>query len=67
MYFFFGYNHEEEFGYRFWDPVYKKVIRSKDAVVLENQTIANFDKLEKPNSSKEELFIRSWFVHLWCQ
>ncbi|KAG8377494.1 hypothetical protein BUALT_Bualt08G0038700 [Buddleja alternifolia] len=34
---FLGYGHEE-FGYRLWDPVNKKVIRSRDVVFLEEQT-----------------------------
>nr|AAR96002.1 retrotransposon-like protein [Musa acuminata] len=33
---FLGYGHEE-FGYRLWDPVNKKIIRSRDVVFLEDQ------------------------------
>ena len=49
---FIGFCHEE-FRYRFWDRVDKKVIRSRDAVFLEDQTIADFEKSEKPKSSSE--------------
>ena len=35
---FLGYGHEE-FGYRLWDPVNKKVIRSRDIVFFEDQNI----------------------------
>ena len=32
---FVGYGHED-FGYRLWDPVNKKIIRSRDVVYLED-------------------------------
>ena len=35
---FFEYS-EDEFGYRFWDFVNKKVVRSWDVVFLEDKTI----------------------------
>jgi hypothetical protein len=38
-----GYGHEE-FGYRLWDPVNKKIIRSKDVVFFEDQTTEDLDK-----------------------
>jgi len=38
-----GYS-EDEFGYRLWDPIDRKVIRSRDVVFFEDQTIADFDK-----------------------
>ncbi|PKI76595.1 hypothetical protein CRG98_002904 [Punica granatum] len=43
---FLGYTHEE-FGYRFWDPDSKKIIRSRNVVFFEDQTIENLQKLEK--------------------
>jgi hypothetical protein len=39
---FMGYGHEE-FGYKFWDLVNKKIIRSKDVIFFEDQTIEDFD------------------------
>ncbi|KFK32108.1 hypothetical protein AALP_AA6G199700 [Arabis alpina] len=37
-----------EFGYRFYDPVTKKLIRSRDVVFMEDQTIKDIDKSGKP-------------------
>ena len=51
---FLGYAHEE-FGYRLWDPVDKKIIRSRDVVFLEDQTLEDIQKkAEKPKSSVDE-------------
>ncbi|MCI15183.1 retrotransposon-like protein, partial [Trifolium medium] len=41
-----GYGHEQ-FGYRLWEPVDKKIIRSRDVIFLEDQTIEDFDKTEE--------------------
>ena len=43
QYIFLGYS-EDEFGYRFWDPISKKVTRSRDVVFFEDQTIEDIDK-----------------------
>ena len=37
---------QDEFGYRFYDPIDKKLIRSRDVVFFEDQTIENIDKIE---------------------
>ena len=50
---FLGYGHEE-FGYRLWDPVDKKVIRSRDVIFFEDQTIKDFDKSKKTVSLDKE-------------
>ena len=47
---FLGYGHEE-FGYRLWDPVNKKIIRSRDVVFLEDQLFDDGDNIEKPETS----------------
>lgn len=52
QYIFLGYVHEE-FGYGCWDPIDKKVIRSRD-VFFEDQTIEDFEKLEKPKFVNNE-------------
>ena len=41
----------DEFGYKFYDPVGKKVIQSRDAVFVEDQTLKDVDKGEIPVSS----------------
>ena len=38
---FMGYS-EDEFGYRLWDLVEKKVVRSRDVVFLEDKTIKDW-------------------------
>ncbi|PKI65279.1 hypothetical protein CRG98_014317, partial [Punica granatum] len=50
QYIFLGYAHEE-FGYRFWDPDSKKIIKSRDVVFFEDQTIEDLQKLEKARVS----------------
>ena len=40
---FLGYAHEE-FGYRLWGPIDKKVIRSRDVIFFEDQTIEDIKK-----------------------
>ena len=44
---FLGYG-RDDFGYKFWDPVDKKIVRSRDVVFLEDQTIEDIEKEEKP-------------------
>ncbi|KAG8493315.1 hypothetical protein CXB51_010698 [Gossypium anomalum] len=39
-----------EFGYRLYDPVQKKLVRSRDVVFIEDQTIDDIDKTEKVDS-----------------
>ena len=45
----------DEFGYRLWDPVDKKVIRSRDVVFLKNQTIEDFGKGDQPEPKTSDL------------
>ena len=49
---FLWYGHEE-FGYRLWDPMSRKIFRSGDVVFLEDQLVADADKVEKASSSVE--------------
>ena len=51
---FLGYGHEE-FGYRPWDPMSRKIVRSRDVVFLEDQIVDDGDKVEKASSSIEIL------------
>ena len=49
---FLGYGHEE-FGYRLWDPLSRKIFRSRDVRFLEDQLVDDSDKVEKASSSTE--------------
>ena len=49
---FIGYG-EDEFGYRFYDPIEKKLVRSRDVKFMEDQTIEDIDKREK-STPKED-------------
>jgi len=42
---FIGYGYDK-FGYRFYDPVEKKLVRSRDVIFLEDQTIEDIGKTE---------------------
>jgi len=46
---FIGYGHDE-FGYRFYDPVEKKLVRSRDVIFVEDQTIEDIGKTKKLES-----------------
>ena len=41
---------QNEFGYHFYNPIYKKLIRSLDVVLFEDQTIEDIDKTEQLDS-----------------
>jgi len=43
---FLGYG-LDEFGYRLYDPVEKKLVRSRDVVFMEDQIIHDIEKTEK--------------------
>ncbi|KAK8527579.1 hypothetical protein V6N12_054785 [Hibiscus sabdariffa] len=47
---FIGYGLDGEFGYRLYDPVQKKLVRSREVVFIEDQTIDDIDKAEKEDS-----------------
>ena len=49
---FLGYRHEE-FGYRLWDLVARKLIRSRDFVFLEDQIVVDEEKSDGSQSSPE--------------
>ena len=53
---FIGYG-QDEFGYRFYDPIDKKLIRSRDVVFFEDQTIEDIDKTEKLDSHTDERYL----------
>jgi hypothetical protein len=39
---FLGFE-DDGFGYRLWDPEEKKIIRSRDVIFFEDQTIEDFE------------------------
>jgi hypothetical protein len=49
---FVGYG-DASFGYKLWDPMTKKMIRSRDVVFHENENITDFDKSKKSKSIVE--------------
>ncbi|KAB5533889.1 hypothetical protein DKX38_016975 [Salix brachista] len=42
---------DDEFGYRLWDPKEKKIVRSRDVIFFEDQTIEDFEQKEKVEST----------------
>ena len=40
----------DESGYRFYDPIKKKLVKSRDVVFMEDMTIEDIDKAEKSKS-----------------
>ncbi|WVZ20167.1 hypothetical protein V8G54_007489 [Vigna mungo] len=49
---FIGFG-QDEFGYKLYDPIEKKVVRSRDVQFMEDQTIEDIDKVEK-STPKED-------------
>ncbi|RDX86444.1 hypothetical protein CR513_32223, partial [Mucuna pruriens] len=50
---FIGYGHDE-YGYRLYDPVKKKLVRSRDVQFMEDQTIEDIDKVKKTTPKKDD-------------
>ncbi|CAJ2645756.1 unnamed protein product [Trifolium pratense] len=44
---------QDEFGYKFYDPIGNKLIRSRDVVFMEDQIIEDIDKVEKTTPEKD--------------
>ena len=51
---FIGYG-LDEFGYRFYDPVQRKLVRSRDAVFVEDHGIKDIDKAEMEEQYNNDL------------
>nr|KYP31853.1 Retrovirus-related Pol polyprotein from transposon TNT 1-94 [Cajanus cajan] len=43
---------KDELGFRLWDPVNKKIVRSRDVIFFEDQTIQDIKKPEKPKQKE---------------
>ncbi|KAD5961372.1 hypothetical protein E3N88_12845 [Mikania micrantha] len=59
---FLGYG-QDEFGYRLYDPVLKKLVRSRDVVFMENQTLKDIEKVQMVPQYSDDLMIWIWFLH----
>ena len=46
---FIGYG-QDEFGYRCYDPIQRKLIRNRDVVFVEHQTIEEIEKMQGSNT-----------------
>ena len=55
---FVGYAHEE-FGYRLWDLIDKKIIQSRDVIFLEDQTMKTLTNRRNLKSPMKFLWISS--------
>ena len=53
---FIGYG-QDEFGYHFYNPIDKKLIRSRDVAFFEDQTIEHIDKTEQLDSHADESLV----------
>ena len=42
---------DDEFGYRLWDRKEKKIVRGRDVIFFEDQTIEDFEQKEKTQST----------------
>ncbi|RDX66455.1 hypothetical protein CR513_54773, partial [Mucuna pruriens] len=49
---FIGYGHDE-YGYKMYDPIEKKLVRSRDVQFMEDQTIEDIDKVKKSTPEKD--------------
>ncbi|RDY04253.1 hypothetical protein CR513_12058, partial [Mucuna pruriens] len=49
---FIGYGHDD-YGYRMYDPVEKKLVRSHDVQFLEDQIVEDIDKVKKSTPEKD--------------
>ncbi|RDY02755.1 hypothetical protein CR513_13743, partial [Mucuna pruriens] len=49
---FIGYG-QDEFGYKLYDHVEKKLVKSRDVQFVEDQTIKNINKVKKTTSEKD--------------
>lgn len=53
---FLGYG-QDEFGYRLYDPVEKKLVRSRDVVFCEDQTVKDIQKVQMTSTQMYDDFV----------
>lgn len=44
----------DDFGYRLWGPIERKIVRSRDVVFFDDQTIEDIQNSTKPRTSNQE-------------
>ena len=59
---FIGYG-DKEFGFRLWDPIKKKLVKSRDVVFQEDQNLRDFDKANKSKCTNDD-FIKLVLIPL---
>ena len=45
---------DEEFEFRLWDPTNKKLVRSRDVVFQEDQTLVDFNKANQSKGTSDD-------------
>ena len=45
---------DEVFGFKLWDPTKKKLVRSKDVIFQEDQTLGDFDKTNQSKGTSDD-------------
>ena len=45
---------DEVFGFKLWDPTKKKLVRSRDVVFQEDQTLGDFDKTNQSKGTSDD-------------
>ena len=50
---FLGYSHDD-FGYKLWDPMKKRVFRSRDVIFFEDHNVGDLQKESRSDDSGEE-------------
>ena len=59
---FIGYG-DKGFGFRLWDPIKKKLVKSRDVVFQEDQNLRDFDKANKSKCTNDD-FIKLVLIPL---
>ena len=49
---------DEKFGFRLWDPTKKKLMRSRDVVFQDDQTLRDFDKANQSKGTSNDFIDR---------
>ena len=58
---FLGYSHDD-FGYRLWDPVKKRVFQSRDVIFFEDQNVGDLQKGGQMTQLSREKMLIQWYL-----